>query len=186
MPRPSDRKEGSRRGCALNDKILLCEWPTLQDLQNLTTEERQHLELFFWRRVEKSESCWIWKGSILKSGGYGLIKTTYRMRPLVIRAHRFSYLLFNGPIPIGLVLDHLCRNTRCVRPDHLEAVSAIENVMRGQSPWAKEARQTHCKRGHPLMGDNLYSDSDGSRGCRACRKDQKSAWDAKHPRRIAQ
>jgi hypothetical protein len=86
----------------------------------------------------------------------------------VRQAHRFAWELLRGAIPDGLTLDHLCRNRRCVNPDHLEPVTAVENTMRGQAPHAINARKTHCLRGHAFDEENTYVRSDGARICRAC------------------
>jgi hypothetical protein len=59
---------------------------------------------------------------------------------VIIRAHRFAYELLVGPIPEGLVIDHLCRNRRCVNPAHLEPVTAEENWRRGDAPSAISTR----------------------------------------------
>ena len=81
-----------------------------------------------------------------------------------------SYELHVGPIPKGLTVDHTCRNRRCVNPNHMEIVTQKENNARGNSPSAINARKTHCKRGHPFSGDNLYVDPGRqSRHCRACK-----------------
>lgn len=70
--------------------------------------------------------CWLWTAAI-NNMGYG----TLAYRQVRYYAHRFSYEMFVGPIPSGLVLDHLCRHPSCVNPDHLEAVTQQENCMRG-------------------------------------------------------
>jgi hypothetical protein len=96
--------------------------------------------------------------------GYGRIKTGGSHRG----AHRVSYELFVGPIPDGMHLDHVCRNRCCINPDHLRVVTPVENVMLGRSSPALNAAKTHCKRGHPLSGANLYLWG-RSRICRTCR-----------------
>lgn len=110
-------------------------------------------------------SCWQWTGG-LNSSGYASI----RVDGVTIQLHRYSYERNKGPIPDGMVIDHLCRNRSCCNPAHLEAVTVHENWRRGMNPCAKFARQTHCKRGHPLSGDNLHIiKSTGSRQCKRCK-----------------
>jgi hypothetical protein len=81
----------------------------------------------FWERVDKSGECWLWTAG-RTSMGYGKVHMPNRKTGL---AHRRAYQLVNGPIPDGLVLDHLCRTPLCVRPDHLEPVTMRENTVRG-------------------------------------------------------
>jgi len=88
----------------------------------------------FWPNVEKTDECWIWKGGANKRGYGSFFDGVWN-----VRAHRYSYELAIGPIPPGLHLDHLCRNTRCVRPDHLEPVTGEENHRRGRAA-REEAR----------------------------------------------
>ncbi len=111
-----------------------------------------------------AEGCWIWTGAFGGSkGNYGVLVLARSNR----YAHRVMYELLVGKILRGLTLDHLCRRPRCVNPDHLEAVTHRENVLRGESPPANQARRTHCIRGHALEGDNLRIYR-GARRCRAC------------------
>lgn len=76
---------------------------------------------------EPNSGCWFWVGG-LSGRGYGVI---YRKRGRNVRAHRVAVEMTKGPIPDGMVLDHLCRVHCCVNPDHLEAVTQGENVRRG-------------------------------------------------------
>lgn len=116
---------------------------------------------------EPNSGCWIWLDFLSGSLGYGYFylngSHSARVR---IRAHRFSYELHKGLIPHGMVIDHLCRNPCCVNPDHLEAVTHRENVIRGQTTNRKE----RCKYGHLLSGDNLYTSPKGARQCLTCKK----------------
>ncbi len=111
-------------------------------------------------------ACWQWMGS-LACEGYGRIRADGRD----IFVHRWSFEHFVGPIPEGMQVDHLCRNRGCVNPHHLEIVDLVENVMRGESPQAVNARKTHCIRGHEFTPENTYVDAKG-RSCRACRRER--------------
>lgn len=108
--------------------------------------------------------CWIWTGYISPKG-YG-----YHGKHL--SAHRAFYEALIGPIPKGLVLDHLCRFRACVNPLHLDPVTQKENIRRGESGKLSGIRQkakTNCRQGHPYSGFNLYNSPDGTRGCKICR-----------------
>lgn len=89
--------------------------------------------------------CHQWTGAITRDG-YGLFNDGERIR----QAHRFAYTGAHGEVPYGLHLDHLCRNRGCVNPAHLEAVTPRENVLRGRSLAAQNAKKTHCPKGHPF------------------------------------
>jgi hypothetical protein len=79
----------------------------------------------FWSKVDKSGDCWLWTAAIDK--GYGSF--TIR-RGEKAKAHRYAYQELVGPIPVGLTLDHLCRNRACVNPAHLEALSKSDHRVR--------------------------------------------------------
>lgn len=125
------------------------------------------IEERFWAKVNKNaeRGCWEWTAST-SAGGYG----SYHVNGKHRQAHRFAYELTHGEVPEGLVLDHICRNRACVNPDHLEPVTFRENVLRGVSPSALQARRTHCTRGHLLEGENIFESyaKAGRRKCRAC------------------
>lgn len=82
--------------------------------------------------IDESSGCWNWQWST-GSKEYGQLRDTGKTK----RAHRVFYERAKGPIPKGLVIDHLCRNKRCVNPDHLEAVTQGENCRRGLSCKSK-------------------------------------------------
>lgn len=123
----------------------------------------------FWSKVQRRGLCWEWTG--WRNAGYGMFSLALGSggdRRLV-RAHRWAYEHLVGSIPDGLTIDHLCRNRACVRPGHLQPVTQALNCLRGQSIPSRNARKTHCKRGHPLSGSNLrLLDAGKQRRCRAC------------------
>lgn len=141
----------------------------------MTEDEKPDL-LTVWEKVEKTETCWNWTGHI-NGGGYGIF---HRKRDGVRRrwrAHRLMYEHLVGPIPEGLVLDHLCRNTRCVNPEHLDPVTNVENVRRAM------ALITECPHGHPYSDENTYRCPNGNRRCRECHRRESNA--RYHARRAA-
>lgn len=123
----------------------------------------------FWAKVAKQlDGCWLWKGATNGDGRYGMVGG--RGKGLE-QAHRVAYEMAHGAIPDGLVIDHLCRTTLCVNPDHLEPVTQAENIMRGVAPTALNARKTHCKRGHEFTPENTYVMTNGGRTCRTCARE---------------
>lgn len=131
----------------------------------------------FWLLVgvETDEGCWPWEGHL--SSGYGRIKFPQYRSPFM--AHRVAYELERGPIPYGLVLDHLCRNKACVNPDHLEPVSNEENIDRGEWFPIMNARKTHCKHGHEFTPENTYMVRGVERQCRTCVREAMRRYEAR-------
>ena len=146
----------------------------------------------FWSKVEIAgpDDCWHWTAYV-DHAGYGQFYFEDRLR----RPHAVSYILANGTIPDGCVIDHTCHNIdiscsggwgcrhrRCVNPAHLEAVTQSENLRRGRGPQVareRAGRKLHCPNGHPLSGENLYvRESDNSRHCRTCARAATKAWRA--------
>lgn len=118
----------------------------------------------FFAKVNKTEACWIWTGAT-QADGYGRF---FVAAGEVTNAHRYAFELLVGPIPDGLVLDHLCRVKSCVNPDHLQAVTVAENNRRGVG-FAGQHRKTHCIRGHEFTPENTYRHPKrGTRTCREC------------------
>lgn len=143
------------------------------------------LEERFWAKVDKSGPipahrpdlgpCWLWTGGLTK-GGYGQFWVRDAGRSVM--AHRVAYGLVVAPVPDDLEIDHLCRNAPCVNPfGHLEPVTTAENGRRSNSPYAINARKSHCDHGHEFTPDNTYvwSGRPTSRMCRACAADRSAA-----------
>lgn len=118
--------------------------------------------------------CWIWTAATAGRGKwtYGIISHDGRMQ----MAHRVSYEVLVGPIPEGLDVDHLCRHTLCINPDHIEPVTHQENIRRG---YALKPLVTSCKHGHEYTPENTYSKlrpgGTTTRECRTCRREQLEA-----------
>ena len=135
----------------------------------------------FWSHVRKDSNneCWIWLSSLTEDG-YGIFWIDHYHN---IRAHRYLYELVKGKIPDGLVIDHLCRNPKCVNPNHLEAVTNKENLLRGNGFGGVNSRKTHCKRGHELTPENIYGGIKGrGRDCKLCKAVTRNE---RHQRRLA-
>lgn len=86
----------------------------------------RNMEPYEVRDCGHTTPCWVWSGSI--ANGYGRIMREGRAQ----NAHRWYYEQTRGPLPSHAVLDHLCRNTRCVNPAHVEPVTNAENTRRGE------------------------------------------------------
>src|SRR3990167_2682493 len=123
----------------------------------------EHLARF--RVASDWSRCWLWTATKTRTGYGHLRSQPWRGET----THRFFYELLVGPIAEGLELDHLCRNRACVNPLHLEPVTARINTLRGLGPSARNARKTHCARGHEFTEENTYHHVPEHRACRACR-----------------
>lgn len=122
-------------------------------------------------KIQVQQDCWVWTGAKNRKG-YGSVSDGKNGSML---AHRKAYTVAKGEIPEGLQIDHLCENTSCVNPAHLEPVTALVNMRR------RYAKRTHCKRGHELAGDNLRiqvkpSDGGTRRICATFAREDMKAW----------
>lgn len=129
----------------------------------------------FWAKVDPTGFCWNWTGGTVK--GYGAFNAGSVGK---FQSHRIAYTMLLGQIPKGLEIDHLCRNTLCVNPDHLEPVTREENQRRipnnqarqGRPPWVVSGKDVtgKCIRGHEYTEMNTYTYKDGRTECRTCKK----------------
>lgn len=119
---------------------------------------------------EPNTGCWLWMAGGTTGHGYGAIRASDKRRTL--RAHRVAWELYRGPIPEGLVIDHLCRVRSCVNPDHLRVVTmAVNATENSDSQSAKNKIKTHCPSGHEYSAGNTYQkNKETCRVCRACKR----------------
>lgn len=139
-----------------------------------STEER------FFSKVAEVGGCWEWLAFVSPSGYGGFSVGTGKF----VSAHRWAYEFLVGPIPDGLQLDHLCRNRKCVNPEHLEPVTAKENVDRGQLGYLN---RDVCKNGHNINDpSNVYArPSDGAKQCRQCNREAQARYKARKRAKLA-
>lgn len=128
---------------------------------NLTEEEMSR----FLEKVKQpilDHKCWEWTANQDKDG-YGMFFLRRRNR----RAHRVSYYAYKGEIPKGFVVHHICKNRRCVNPNHLEARSIYDNLMDSNNVGAINKRRVYCKNGHKF--DKVYGNQ---RYCSICENEK--------------
>jgi hypothetical protein len=135
-------------------------------------------DTLFWAKVNKTPTCWLWTGSIIRNG-YG----NFYVGDATRLAHRFAYELLVGKIPEGLTIDHLCRVRNCVNPDHLEPVTGAENTRRGEA-GKHFADRTHCPKGHAYDEENTRYSKRGTRVCKACQDAMTRAYRERNPEKL--
>lgn len=127
------------------------------------------------KRVKVVGECIMWQGQD-NGYGYGYIRRSKAVDPRcsMVPVHRFVYEAMIGPIPHGLAIDHLCRNKKCVKPEHLEAVTYSENQRRVY------LYKLLCPKGHLFDEKNTGRKKSGTRVCRRCQADHSRKWWARN------
>ena len=155
---------------------------TSQNLPKLTTLKER-----FFSKVDKQpgeDGCWVWTAD-LDVGGYG--RFWWDADVGVVATHIVCWTLLKGRIPPDAVLDHLCKNRACCRPEHLQPITQRENTMRGAGITAQNARLQSCRKGHPFTPENTYRPpGTNSRQCRECMRAATRRFHASHPGRVVQ
>lgn len=161
------------------------------DLDNYHLEHRLPFEVALEQaqRNQTFEGCWPWH----KMQALGYSTAVKRPGLGMVSAHVASWVLVNGPIPDGLVLDHIChtqsptclggddcQHRRCVNPAHLEPVTSAENTRRR---FSRIGRENVCARGHEWTEENTYwyvrPSGRRVRYCRTCQRDRNLQWRSK-------
>lgn len=151
------------------------------DLTRIRTDTSLRERLLALADATSLDACWPWRGA-KTTKKYG----KFSIGGKIYQAHRISYLVFIGPVPDGLVIDHLCRNRSCINPRHMEAVSSRENTLRGYGPAGLNSKKTHCPQGHPYSDENTrILPRKGGRRCKACASIQSIEGGRRYRERLA-
>lgn len=127
------------------------------------------VRFFSYVSKDSKRGCWLWTGA--KGSGYDTYGR-FNIRGRVHRSHRLAYRLLVGDVPNGYELRHVCDVPACVNPAHLVPSTHAENMadMKAKGRGGSRTRGvTHCPKGHPYSGSNLYEHK-GHRQCRECKR----------------
>lgn len=127
-------------------------------------------------RSDPETGCWVWIGSKDKDG-YGKVNARLSDGTKVYLAHRMTYMYFVGGIPPDKEVDHKCKNTSCINPNHLRLLTHRENVEAGDyKTHHRNAVKTHCIHGHALTAENTRIQRHKNtvmRHCKICARERK-------------
>lgn len=132
------------------------------------------LERFSEKYIPVTESgCWLWTGATNCDRGYGYF--LFRGKPML--AHRASWMMIHGDIPLGLNVLHRCDVPSCVNPDHLFLGTLSDNMQDCSRKGRTEKQsRTHCIRGHEYTAENTTRNHGGiHRECRQCKNARERA-----------
>ena len=132
---------------------------------NSTATERFNKKI----RICPETQCHEWTGCLTKKG-YGIFNSfSSRKKNRVTTAHRFSYWLSKGKLTNGLVIDHICKNRKCVNIEHLREVTSYFNAMLNSNGIAyNNSIKKTCKNGHPFNLENTKIENKNGREYRQC------------------
>lgn len=132
-------------------------------------------EALFLSKIHLSGDCWVWHGVTFGKKGQSDKYGMFFFKRDSMLAHRWAYEHFIEPIPKGLTIDHLCRNSLCVNPFHLEPCTIGENVRRGGN-----SIKTKCKNGHEAFSKPIKTPTGTRRYCVTC----VSIWNKQRRKRV--
>lgn len=150
-----------RRSSKGSERIMATKGSHVDTLPLPKVTEHALRKLF--SKVKMPKGCWDFTGAPC---GTGLSYARLVLDKVHYRLPRLVHTWFNGPIPKGYVIDHICGNSICVNPHHLEAVTQSENVRR-----ADRGPKQRCGKGHTMKGNNLVRykyRGNWKRRCRIC------------------
>ena len=125
---------------------------------------------------KNEDGCIVFDGP-KSGGGYGYAAINGK----VVRVHRALWEEVNGNIPEGMTVDHMCYQKDCINIEHLRLLSHSDNTKMSRANIERKSK-THCRKGHPYSGKNLYIDKRGSRHCTACTRERTKVWQAEQMR----
>ena len=160
MPHPKRSLIADERALANNyGNLLGGAWNKISDIR-IAFDDR-------WT-PEPNTGCWLWTQT-LDTGGYGIIGYQGQRGPIREKAHRLGWMLLRGPIPQGLVIDHMCRVRSCVNPDHLRVVTMkVNSTENSISPNGLNAAKTCCPRCHGPFSFHTKNGQRCGRYCKSC------------------
>jgi hypothetical protein len=133
----------------------------------ITDSERTRL----FGKIVKRRGCWEWKGE-KRYDGYSLFRIRVNGKQRTFGVHRLLWLLTYGDVLPGFFVMHKCDNPSCVRLDHLYLgthQNNMDDMKRKGRHKSGNTVKTHCKRGHPLSGDNVvWNRNRTQRHCKLC------------------